>query len=311
MKKFIIFAAAALSLAACSNEVEENFDDTPVAARITAGVETRAINDKWEEDYIGVMVIDGNTKMQEAYKNVGYKTSAKNTETAIFEAYGDSIFFKGPEEAIFVAYGPWDSSTNDNELPGTDGVISGDTQYIQQERDGQQDIDYIYASGYTGSLDKPDVNFIFKHVMARLVINVKASTESGIAAKDLLDGYYTLSGLIHSGTFNVTTGVTKADENVQAIDDWELQGYSVASKGTNDITFTAILFPQTLSKDLVFKAQIDGRYYTATFKPELTSGKSYTCNITVKKAELSIAGATVSDWEDSDNSGEAVDAGLE
>ena len=49
-KKYLIFAAAALTLAACSNDENMEMTDGPVAARITAGVSsptTRAIGTNW------------------------------------------------------------------------------------------------------------------------------------------------------------------------------------------------------------------------------------------------------------------------
>lgn len=57
--RFFIIAAAATLLAACTqeNEVQNN----PVEARITAGVsgpKTRAVDNGWNADRIGVMVVD-------------------------------------------------------------------------------------------------------------------------------------------------------------------------------------------------------------------------------------------------------------
>ena len=50
-------AAAALTLAACSNDENMEMTDGPVAARITAGLSaptTRAIGTNWNADEIGV-----------------------------------------------------------------------------------------------------------------------------------------------------------------------------------------------------------------------------------------------------------------
>ena len=80
--KFFILAAVTL-LAACAKENEE--PKNPVAARITAGVSgpmTRAINNTWHADQIGVMVVDEPntpTTMGNKYKNVGYQTTSTGT----------------------------------------------------------------------------------------------------------------------------------------------------------------------------------------------------------------------------------------
>ena len=78
--RFFIIAAAATLLAACTqeNEVQNN----PVEARITAGVsgpKTRAVDNGWNADRIGVMVVDApgtTTTMGGKYKNVGYATTS-------------------------------------------------------------------------------------------------------------------------------------------------------------------------------------------------------------------------------------------
>ena len=297
MKKYIIFAAAALALAACNNEVEENLDDTQVAAQISAGVSTRAYNDKWEADIIGVMVTGGNNTMASLYKNVPYETSADGTKEADFKPITEPIYFRGIEVAYFAAYGPYNPSNFMNEGPDD---VSYDTDN-QGGREDQRLIDYIYASGATGSLDNPKVDFTFKHVMARLVIKVQASDESNIDFQDILDGEYYLDGLIHSGTFHVTTGEATADNSAQATSDWDLKSCSVEVKGTKDITFTAILFPQ-VAQDLKFKANIDGKDYSTTFTPTLEAGHSYAITITVKKAELKMTGSTIDKWTDGSTS---------
>lgn len=81
--RFFIIAAAATLLAACTqeNEVRNN----PVEARITAGVsgpKTRAVDNGWNADRIGVMVVDApgtTTTMGGKYKNVGYATTSTGT----------------------------------------------------------------------------------------------------------------------------------------------------------------------------------------------------------------------------------------
>lgn len=98
MKKYFLFAATVLALAAC-NKDDENLTNGPVEARISAGVntpETRAINDQWEQDAIGVMVTEAQTSnMEELYKNVKYTTTANTASAANFTApEGQGIFFR-------------------------------------------------------------------------------------------------------------------------------------------------------------------------------------------------------------------------
>ena len=81
--KLFILATAAAILVACAKENEE--PKGSVAARITAGVsgpKTRAVDNTWDADRIGVMVVDApgtTTTMGGKYKNVGYATTLSSS----------------------------------------------------------------------------------------------------------------------------------------------------------------------------------------------------------------------------------------
>lgn len=307
MKKYFFFAATALALAACSNNEDENLDNGPVEARITAGVstpETRANDDKWEQDAIGVMVTTESSKMANLYKNVKYTTNSESTEAATFTASaGEGIFFQdASEEVTFAAYAPYQESVANNTLPGTNGVIAGSTA-DQDDRTKQKAFDYIFASGATASRINTTVEFsddkAFAHKMTRLIIVVKTSADHGFTASDVTSGKYSLSGLKHSGQFNVTTGEAEATGTIT--DDWSLNN-SLKNAGDEQVTFTSILYPQDLTGNLTFKAEIDGQTYTNNkIRPELAAGKSYTVTITAKKIGLTVSGCTVCEWDKTNN----------
>lgn len=308
MKKYFFFAATALALAACSNNEDENLGNGPVEVRITAGVstpETRANGSDWEQDAIGVMVTNAPTSdMANLYKNVKYTTTANNTSVATFTPEGEGIFFQDASETVtFAAYAPYQTSAA-NDLPGAKGVIAGSTEN-QPDREKQKTFDYIYASEVTASRTDHTVEFKFAHKMTRLIIVVKTSADYGFTASDVTSGKYSLSGLKHSGEFNVTTG--KAEATGTITNDWSLNN-SLKNAGDEQVTFTSILYPQDLTGNLTFKAEIDGQTYTNnTIKPDLAAGKSYTVTITAKKTGLEIKGCTVSGWgEENKNEGDAM-----
>lgn len=308
MKKYFFFAATALALAACSNNEDENLGNGPVEARITAGVsapETRANDNVWEQDAIGVMVTTEGSNMADLYRNVKYTTTANSAAAATFTASaGEGIFFQDASETVtFAAYAPYQASAA-NALPGTNGVITGSTA-DQGDRTKQKAFDYIYASGATATRGNPTVEFkeanAFAHKMTRLVIIVKTSAQDGFTASDVTSGTYSLSGLNHSGKFDVTTGAAQAT-GTTATDDWSLTTNSLKIEGTDQVTFTSILYPQTLTNNLTFKAVIDGQTYTNnSIKPELEAGKSTTVTITAKKTGLTVSGCTVSEWDKTNN----------
>lgn len=311
MKKYFFFAAAALALTACSNDDETlNVNNGPVEARITAGVNgpaTRAIDNQWEADEIGVMVksVTGTTTgvtsvMADMYKNVKYTTSASTAAAANFTPDGTGIFFQDANETVtFAAYGPYQASAEANVLPGEDGVISGSTT-AQGDRTQQKAFDFIYASGATASKANSTVEFkennAFSHKMARLVIIIEPGDD--VSDTDITGGTYTLGGLKHNGTFNVTTGAATATG--EATDNWSLSQNSLKTTGETDkATFTSILYPQTLGSALSFTASVNGQTYTnnTDINPELKAGYSYTYTINVKKTGLSVSGCTINTWD--------------
>ena len=76
-QRFFIMAAAALTLAACSNDENMGMTDGPVEARITAGLSaptTRTIGTNWSgTEEIGVFVTNSTSGMDDLYKNVKYQ----------------------------------------------------------------------------------------------------------------------------------------------------------------------------------------------------------------------------------------------
>ncbi len=131
---------------------------------------------------------------------------------------------------------------------------------------------------------------------AALAITFTACDDLGQTG-EVKAGTYTLGGLIHRGTFDVTTGEAKANTSTTATADWSLSDNSLKD-ATGDLTFTSIVYPQTLASALTFKATIDGQTYTnsTSIKLELTAGTSYTYTITGNKTGLTVSGCTVSNW---------------
>ncbi|MDB9231208.1 fimbrillin family protein [Odoribacter splanchnicus] len=328
--RFFIIAAAATLLAACTqeNEVQNN----PVEARITAGVsgpKTRAVDNGWNADRIGVMVVDApgtTTTMGGKYKNVGYATTSTGTNADFTPmTAGGGIFFEDAFlEFTFAAYAPYASGANASTLPGTDGKITVNTSN-QPTTTEQEKVDYIHATGAMADKDSPTVSFTdntaaggsdcsFKHKMARLILKVQVSNTDGFDDTAVLEfADYKLGGLVHEGTFDVKTGTAATAGSV--VSDWMLRQCTGAPKTATDkcvatfdaatgvMTFTMILLPQTLANALVLEVSPDdGEYQSYSnkdmIKPALEAGYSYTYTITVKKTGLTLSGSTIENWND-------------
>ena len=304
--KYLLFAAAALTLTACSND-DENLNGGPVAAQVTAGiggVQTRASGTVWDNgDAIGISTT---SQSQTSYVNMKYTTVGDGNFTHAAELGGEDsgMFFQDADETVtFCAYYPYDEDSNEESLPGEEGIITDVTTTDQTK---QSSFDFLFATGATASKSSPTVSFSnmvkentgFTHRMSRLVLNITTDANAGFAASDVAKGTYFLSGIKHSGTFDTQNGTATATG--EPTPDWQI---TAANTGTGDkSTYSMILYPQQ-NASLTFKATINGQDYTCVLTPALAAATSYTYNITVKKTKLEVSNCEIADW----GSGATVD----
>ena len=252
MKKFFIFAAAALTLAACSNDENMEMTDGPVAARITAGLSaptTRAIGTNWNADRIGVWVKDAPASdMETLYKNVLYTTTSTGATADFTATTGEGIFFQDADETVtFAAYAPYQESDANETLPGNNGKVDVKTDNMNTATD-QEKIDFLFAEGAEASRASSTVSFTddhsFHHKMAQLNVVFQTSITDGFGPDDIFGGSFNLGGLIHEGTFNVTDGTTETTGSEVA--DWDISGCKYTDAATTR-TYSLILLPQDLT----------------------------------------------------------------
>ena len=311
MKKFFIFAAAALTLAACSNDENMEMTDGPVAARITAGLSaptTRAIGTNWNADRIGVWVKDAPASdMETLYKNVLYTTTSTGATADFTATTGEGIFFQDADETVtFAAYAPYQESDANETLPGNNGKVDVKTDNMNTATD-QEKIDFLFAEGATATRTNYTVTFAdntasggadhsFHHKMAQLNVVFQTSETDGFVPDDIFGCSFNLGGLIHEGTFNVTDGTTETTGSEVA--DWDISGCKYTDAATTR-TYSLILLPQDLTnKALNVKVGIGGQTYSNnnTINPNLQAGYTYTYTITVKKSGLEVSGCTITNW---------------
>lgn len=292
-KKYLIFAAAALTLTACSND-DENLNGGPVAAQVTAGiggVQTRASGTTWDSgDAIGISTI-GSTLT--SYANMKYTTLGDGNFTHAAELGGEDsgMFFQDADETVtFRAYYPFHG--NEYTDAGTISDVTTDDQTKQST------FDFLFATGATASKSQPTVSFnntvkentSFTHRMSRLVLNFIAGPDVDLA--DLSD--YTLSGLSMTGSFDTATGEAKATGTAS----------DLTMDATGITSSSLILFPQAVT-EATLKVVLGGQNYTATLTfskanavQGLESGYSYKYNVTIYKEELNITKANIEPWVD-------------
>lgn len=288
--RFFAFAALALTLAACNNEILNN--DGPVAAKfiadITPATRVNSEGTDWTDgDRIGVTGAD--------FTNVPYKR-----ENGKFVTDGTTIYFNDTETKTFNAYYPYQSDG---------GTVSVSTAADKQG----SGIDFLFASGATGDTHNPEVSFTdktaeggadnsFHHRMSLIKFTFKAG--DGIIFNGMEPADYTLDGLKHEGTFDTATGTTAVTEAAESPITMQLGGAT---------TSQVIILPQVVNSSLELKVSFNGLDYTTTLpnpsKPEanlFSAGYAYTYNITLNNKGITVEEPEITPWEPGDSNNVSI-----
>ena len=297
MKRYILLAATALTLAACTNDEMTTATDGPVALKVNASigtVDTRAAGTQWaDNDQIGISTVDGTAT---SYANVCYEWDGSSFTTPADNA----IFFQSPETVTFHAYYPFTGTPGMASAPLT-GVS---TDATNQTAENQPLIDFLYASGATASKDKPTVSFTGEHAFTHRMSQI---TLTFIEGSDMDFGgsfSYTLGDLKMDGTFNPLDGTAAADDDATATS-LTINLTDVQPTSGSYIAPSLILFPQEVTS-IPITVTVGGQDYTATLSVKdgkLQSGYNYTWEITVSKTDMSVGKAEIKNWETVDNGG--------
>ena len=321
MKRYILPALAALTLAACTNDETTTATNGPVALKVNASigtVDTRAVGTQWtDDDRIGISTMG--TEGQTRYNNMEYVYS----EGSGFTALTDDIYFQDKEEEVtFHAYYPFSGEQEEAPAP-VEKTITADDQTAAN----QPEIDFLYASGATASSSEPTVSFTGDHAFTHRMSQI---TLTFIEGSDMDFGgsiSYTLGDLKMDGTFNPLDGTAAADDDATATS-LTVNLSEVQLTSGSYIAPSLILFPQEVTS-IPITVTMGGQDYTATLSVKegklqsgnnytwditvtatlsvkdgkLQSGNNYTWKITVSKTDISVGKAEIKNWETVDNGG--------
>ncbi len=345
----ILAATALMAAAACTNDNDTVTNpDAPVPARITAGMAaavatpaakagqpgTRAVDDSWNGDHIGVIVLNSpGSDMAAQYRNAHYKTTSTGTTAEFTPAdLAQTIYFSGPDETVeFAAYAPYQASATPDALPGTDGLLSFDTR-VQTTAAQQEAIDILVATGAMASKSSPTVRFTkvdnahdysFHHIMTRLVLKIETPAANGFAPADVERISQVMTGgLYTTGTLNVKPDPATGSafgwsyDVASRTDGWDITQNVNRVEAKNGVTqrIYTLIFPQQQVTDnagndlsaLPLSITLDNQVYkndkditgNVGTKGFFESGKSYEYTISLKKTGLEVTGATITNWAD-------------
>ena len=306
-KTIIMATLAASVLVACNND-ENNVIDTgsskaTFTATIDGQVNTRAYDRTWEaNDAIGISGTSGST----VYTNVRYVTTGGNGDFTVGTP-GNEIYYQDDNSVTFTAYYPW---TN---LAADATTITADTR----AQASQSDFDFLW-SRQTGSKASPNVQFIFAHKMAKLVLTIQKGND--VSYQEVQDAVLSLGGFKYSGTFNVTDGTTSTADDLAT--GWTFAGNTsetgynapfVPNATAESVSYTLILFPQEFSSPLPITATLTGmQSFSATLdftaanvdagdtdaKNEWVAGRQYNLSVTLHKTDITVDGCTIQGWDE-------------
>ena len=278
MKKYILLAAALVSLAACNNE--DNYIEEPIAAHVSGIIggnqQSRASEVAWDkDDAIGI-------SMSGRYDNRKYKTVDGN---GIF--VGTEMYFKNKrEESTFTAYYPF-AGTEDSIAE----VIATTTDSERQTPEEQKKFDFLYAVKEHVTGADPNVVLSFSHMMSKLTF-VFRNGNDGTDVSRITS--YEIDGLVLSGTFDPATGICRANPDTPA-STLIMHPAVTHEKEVSPL----LLFPQTVDKVTMTIHDSEEQDYACelNFGPEgLEAGNNYQFTITVNKTGISGATSEIRDW---------------
>lgn len=309
-KTILMATLAAAVLTACNNDENNVIDTGSSQATFTAAIDgqvnTRAYDRTWEAgDAIGISGISGGI----TYTNVQYITDSDGTSgNFTVGTQGNEIYYQDDNPVTFTAYYPWAN------LAADATTITADTR----AQASQSDFDFLW-SRQTGSKASPNVQFIFAHKMAKLVLTFRKG--DGVSYREVQDAVLSLGGFKNNGSFNVTNGTaTATGDNLTA--DWTFAGNSTETgynaplskdDAAETVSYTLILFPQEFSSPLPITATLTGmQSFSATLdftaanvdagdtdaKNEWVAGRQYNLSVTLHKTDITVDGCTIQGWDE-------------
>ena len=305
MKNYILFAAAALMLAACSNDENSDNPNGPVELRLTSGLEvqTRAahgLNTQLKNGEEVHVWVDDATTDQNLYANnilaAGDQGALTGGETMYFPETGNNV-------DIYAIHGNWGNTAL------ADFWDTEQTHSVAQDQkssgNGYAQSDLVYAKSTDVSRGKKPttVNLAFTHLLSKVeVVLVQGVGNPDISKVEILntqlDAKFTPTKAADNIT--VTASEPKAENPIEIdkdlTDSDDATGTDESKKNLNE----AVIVPQDLAKGTPFiRVTLNkGGKLIYRLKEETTFAPAtkYRYTVTANLTELKIT-ATITPWD--------------
>lgn len=295
MKKNTCFVMlAALMMAGCSNEIEEQvMDSRRVPLQINGDINmlmTRAADDHWDKnDAIGVYMVTAENSIVGDVSNYRYVVIDENNGNFSPDGETNTAYFPESGDAVnVVAYYPQGN------------VVENKLSLDLANQDEQPRIDLMSAKAEGASKSNPIINLGFKHRLTKLFFEIEGNVNTdGIYAA--IDNQYTdIQYDILNDKLLIADGSGK--ENI-VMKYWNLD------EGRNRFV-EAIVLPNdennsAVDRKLTFR--LNEKIFNATISNTTTfeAGKKYTYKVKFETTpsgniNVSITGVSIKNWEDGD-----------
>jgi hypothetical protein len=291
-KLSLMLVVSAVMLSSCSDsfdipEVATTTSKLQINAAIDGMTLSRAADNQWDDgDAISVYA-----------DSLMTNTKFITTGDGIFLPEDGDVYFNDSETHHITACYPYKS--------GTDDSYTFTINFQNANPTGQKKCDILFAEG-DASITNPCLNLVFKHKMARLIFNVKTSTEHGFKKEDIfasaegstiIKSQGQLPGLALVASVKPKTGEVSpyalrlSPKLSNGIDDYDtgVRQYVLLVPEQQAVQYRH-LFNEGSSNALTFTASLGDKVWKA--------GYSYTYNITIKNTGMSVTNESVEEWTD-------------
>ena len=299
-KKTCFVMLAALMMAGCSNEVEEQvMDSRRVPLQINGDINmlmTRAADDHWDkDDAIGVYMVNAENKIVGGVSNYRYVVIDKKNGNFSPDGENNTAYFPESVDAVnVVAYYPQGN------------VVENKLSLDLSDQSVQPRIDLMSAKAENASKSSPTVNLQFKHRLTKLFFEIEGDVNTeGINAT--IDNQYTdIQYDILNDELSIADGSEK--ENI-VMKYWNLD------EGTNRFV-EAIVLPNdennsAVDRQLTF--QLNEKIFKATISnsTRFEAGKKYTYTVKFETTpsgniNVSITGVSITNWDNINSEGNTI-----
>lgn len=295
-KKTCFVMLAALMMAGCSNEVEEQvMDSRRVPLQINGDINmlmTRAADDHWDaNDAIGVYMVSADNSIVGGVSNYRYVVIDKDNGNFSPDGEANTAYFPESDDVVnVVAYYPQGN------------VVENKLSLDLANQDNQPKIDLMSAKAENASKSSPTVNLEFKHRLTKLFFEIEGDVNTDGIYAAIGNQYTDIQYDILNDELLIAEGSEK--ENI-VMRYWDLD------EGTNRFV-EAIVLPNeegNAAEDRQLTFKLNEKIFNATISNSTTfeAGKKYIYKVKFEQTSsgninVSITGVSIKNWDDINDS---------